>query len=187
MECRGKHKTAGVINWLGDQNLFLLCCVTSDSSLNLSELQFPILHGAVLLLCRTLGRQKCHSHCIPHRWHPIPPHCGMVQCSGLSSGVETRLTLPASQSKFKNLMKPGRGHCLVREISTTKHSCRCFLVGKSGRQAHILLCNCDEEFFRVCVVALEHLYSARGTEQYQCQQLLPRHACTFHNFFDWFS
>lgn len=106
---RGKHKIAGVINWLGDQNLFLLCCVTSDNSLNLSELQFPILQVAVLLLCRTLGKGKYHSHCIPHGWH----HCGMVQRSGVSSGMETRLTLPASQPKFENPMKPCRGDCLV--------------------------------------------------------------------------
>lgn len=71
---RGKHKIAGVINWLGDQNLFLLCCVTSGNSLNLSELQFLILQVAFLLLCRTLGKGKYHSHCIPHGWHPLECH-----------------------------------------------------------------------------------------------------------------
>ena len=53
---RGKHKIAGVINWLGDQNLFLLCCVTSGNSLNLSELQFPILQVTVLLPAGLWGR-----------------------------------------------------------------------------------------------------------------------------------
>lgn len=37
-------------------------------------------------------------------------------------------------------------------------------MDKNGWQAHIFLCNCDEELFRVCVVALEHLYSAGGTD-----------------------
>lgn len=37
-------------------------------------------------------------------------------------------------------------------------------MDKNGWQAHIFLCNCDEELFRARMVALEHLYSAEGTD-----------------------
>lgn len=37
-------------------------------------------------------------------------------------------------------------------------------MDKNGWQAHIFLCSCDEELFRVCVATLEHLYSAQGTD-----------------------
>lgn len=51
--CREKHKITGVITWLGDQTLFLLCCVTMDSSTSpgFSSLFWKQVE---LLLCRTL-------------------------------------------------------------------------------------------------------------------------------------
>lgn len=126
--CVWKSTRYLVLTWLGNQNLFLFCCVTWASHLTALGFNFLFWKRAVFLFCRTL-----EEGCTLCRWHPLGYHStGMMQGSSLKAEMKTKLALLALKPNFANPVKPCIGNHFVRN-KQYKNACRCWcgLVDKN--------------------------------------------------------